>query len=304
MVFTLLGGILLASCGREAPEKPAPSRADAGIGRAVPRAYTVNYPLKYFAERIGGEYIEVVFPAMEGDPAYWNPDADTVRAFQEADLILLNGAGYAKWVDKVTLPGEKLVDTSKAWKDRYVLVEDAMTHSHGPEGAHVHAGTAFTTWLDLSFAIEQARAIQEAFSSLLQEKGDAFQKHFDALAKDLSGLDRRIKDIVAAKKDQPLVGSHPVYQYLARRYGLNMKSVHWEPDEAPDAAMWMEFEKMLSGHPAQWMIWEGEPMDEVVKRLETLGVKSLVFDPCGNTPEEGDFLSVMKRNMENLEAAF
>lgn len=26
--------------------------------------YTVNYPLAYFAERIGGDYVEVVFPHL------------------------------------------------------------------------------------------------------------------------------------------------------------------------------------------------------------------------------------------------
>jgi len=35
-----------------------------------------------------------------------------------------------------------------------------------------------------------------------------------------------------------------------------------------------------------------------------IGVKSLVFDPCGNKPDQGDFLSVMWQNVENLKSAF
>jgi hypothetical protein len=34
------------------------------------------------------------------------------------------------------------------------------------------------------------------------------------------------------------------------------------------------------------------------------GINSLVFDPCGNVPEPGDFLSVVRQNAENLKAAF
>jgi zinc transport system substrate-binding protein len=30
-----------------------------------------------------------------------------------------------------------------------------------------------------------------------------------------------------------LLASHPVYQYLARRYGLNLRSLVWETDEVP-----------------------------------------------------------------------
>ena len=44
--------------------------------------YVVNYPLKYFAERIGGEHVKVEFPVPAGaDPAYWNPDLADISAF-------------------------------------------------------------------------------------------------------------------------------------------------------------------------------------------------------------------------------
>ena len=52
------------------------------------------------------------------------------------------------------------------------------------------------------------------------------------------------------------------------------------------------------------MLWEGEPLVATVEKLEEMGVRSLVFDPCSNVPEEGDFLSVMRRNVNNLERAF
>ena len=75
--------------------------------------YTVNYPLAYFAERIGGDSVEVVFPAPDGiDPAFWQPTTTDILGYQSADLILLNGAGYAKWLSRVSLPAAGLVDTS------------------------------------------------------------------------------------------------------------------------------------------------------------------------------------------------
>ena len=68
--------------------------------------------------------------------------------------------------------------------------------------------------------------------------------------------------------------------------------------------MWTEFEGMRAKHPARWMIWEGEPTAEMVQRLEGVGIKSVVFDPCGNAPETGDYLSVMRRNVEQLARAY
>ena len=142
-------------------------------GRAGERlaVYVVNYPLQYFTERIGGEYVEVVFPAPGGvDPAYWMPDEATIAAYQQADLIVLNGANYARWIGKVSLPRAKMVDTSSKFREEYLTSEEVTTHSHGPGGKHAHESLAFTTWLDLELAARQAARIAAALGRKMPEK--------------------------------------------------------------------------------------------------------------------------------------
>jgi zinc transport system substrate-binding protein len=267
--------------------------------------YVVNYPLKYFAERIAGDHARVVFPAPpDRDPAYWVPDTGTIGAYQQADLILLNGANYAKWVRKVSLPRSRMVDTSAKFKDRYITAEEAVTHSHGAEGAHAHESLAFTTWLDFTLAAEQAQAITKALSRRKPKLHDTFQENYAALKKDLVTLDRKIKAVVSTNPTLPLLASHPVYDYLSRRYGLNIKSVHWEPDETPTPKQWRELKRIRKTHPAEWMIWEGEPTKTTIEHLESMGIRTLVFDPCGNVPDQSDFLGNMRQNIENLKRAF
>jgi zinc transport system substrate-binding protein len=273
--------------------------------QAKPTVYVVNYPLKYFTERIAENRVDVRFPApSDEDPAFWKPDVDTIAAFQTADLIVLNGATYAKWTEKVSLPKTKIVNTSAGFQDQYIEIKDSVTHSHGPAGEHSHTGTAFTTWLDFRLATQQAKAILTALSRLLPEQKSAFEAQYTALETDLAALDNQLQDLVASKRAQPLVASHPVYQYFARRYGLNLQSVLWEPDVMPDASQWQALQTLLATHPAKWMIWEGEPLAASVDKLQTLGVHSVVFDPCGNTPEQGDFLTVMQQNIINLRHVF
>ena len=267
--------------------------------------YVVNYPLQYFAERIGGEDVKVVFPApADVDPAYWMPDTKTISGYQQADLILLNGAGYARWVNKVSLPWFRVANTSAGFKDQYIETNGILSHSHGAEGEHAHEALAFTTWIDFSLAARQAKAIELSLGRKRPELKNTFQKNYQKLEQDLLKLDQDLKALISKDPSQPFVASHPVYDYFARRYGLNIKSVHWEPDETPTNGQILELNRILKEHPAKWMIWEGKPKKESVEGLQDIGMNSLVFDPCGNTPDQGDFLDVMRQNVENLKAVF
>ena len=273
--------------------------------QAQPTVYVVNYPLQYFAERIGGEQVRVVFPApADEDPAFWKPDVNTIGAFQAADLIFINGARYAKWLQTASLPKSRIINTSKHFEADYIELTDTGVHSHGPGAEHSHAGTAFTTWLDFRQAAQQAQAIMEGLSRLLPAHEDTFAQRYTELEQDLLALDERLAAVVARQHAQPLLTSHPVYQYMARRYGLNLQSVLWEPEVMPNAEQWQGLQSILQTHAATWMLWEGDPLAASVDRLLALGVNSLVFDPCGNTPAQGDFLSVMQQNVARLQQAF
>lgn len=280
-----------------------PARALLAVEKLI--IYTVNYPLAYFAERLTGDLAEVRFPTPPDlDPAFWVPDTDTINAYQSADLILLNGAGYAKWVNRVSLPRSRLVDTSRSFANQYIQAPTSITHSHGPGGEHSHGGTAFTTWLDLTQAAQQAEAVAQAVIRKRPAARDGVTQDLKVLKDELRALDEELAKIGATDPGRPLLASHPVYQYLARRYGLNLRSVHWEPETVPSKQQWGELERILKEHPAAWMLWEAEPADESIAHLRSLGVESVVFNPCANRPATGDFLKVMKDNARNLGKAF
>ena len=267
--------------------------------------YTVNYPLQYFTQRIAGDHARVVFPApADVDPAFWMPDRKTIGDYQQADLVILNGAAYAGWVSKVSLPRLRQVDTSKVFKDSLIMVKDTVTHSHGPAGEHSHTGTAFTTWLDFYQAVQQAEAIAEALSRKQPEHKSEFEKDLAALRKDLMGLDLEIQRTVAKRPRQLLFASHPLYHYLARRYELHIEDLVWEPDVMPDDQQWQQLRLAQERFPADWMLWEKQPRPEIVQQLDSMGIGIAVFDPCANRPASGDFLSVMHDNIANLKRIF
>ncbi len=272
---------------------------------AKPVIYVSNYPLQYFTERIGLPVIEVRYaPPPEVDPAYWKPSEEDVRAMQAADLIVLNGASYESWLKTVSLPPSKVIDTSATFEGRLIEIAGVTVHSHGPEGKHTHAGTAFTTWLDIGLAIEQARVIHAALAVRWPQHKELFDKQFAELEQWLRALDAAIVSAIGERHGRPVVFSHPVYQYLQRRYGINGRTVHWEPDAMPPEQEWAKFRALLRRHPAKWMIWEAQPIDPIAARLKRMGVRIAVYDPCARPPREGDFQSVMETNIAALRRVF
>jgi len=296
------GMVLLVGCGAGTSEKPAAEKA--AETTEIGTVEVSNEPLAWTVRRIAAPLVEVRFRAADvPDPAYWKPSADDVLGMQQADLIVLNGASYESWLKDVSLPTSRVVDTSAAVADRLIRIEDVVTHSHGPEGEHEHTGTAFTTWLDPTLLAEQARAVRTALGLRWPEHDALFADRLAALETDLEALDAELEASVAWVGDRPLVFSHPVYQYLQRRYGLAGDSVHWEPDAVPDDAQWRELAHLQDHHPARWMVWEAEPLPATREALAERGLGVIVVSPCATPPAEGDFLDVMRANAARLREA-
>jgi len=315
MTAVALASAVLAGCAG-AEDEPSDTTVEkspaTGTGKTVqrgvsawqPDVYTVNYPLAYFAGRIGGGAVSVVFPApADIDPAFWKPGPGVIADYQRAHLILLNGADYAKWITVASLPEGRLLDTSAAARDRYVEIESHVTHTHGPGGEHAHGGIAFTTWLDFTVARAQAGAVHAGIAGVAADTSGLSTRYLE-LAGELDGLDRAMSEVAVRLQGRALLASHPVYQYLAARYGLDIRSVTWEPDEAPAEAQWGRLEAMRTESAADIMLWEGQPLATTRTRLEGNGIRVVIFDPCGNHPAQGaDFMTVIRANIEALGAA-
>lgn len=265
---------------------------------------SVNYPLDYFARQIGGDLFQVEYPVpADVDPAYWIPDEKALEVYQSADMILANGAGYAKWMNNVSLPSSRIVNTSKAFATSYIKLTEVATHSHGPGGEHEHTGYAFTTWLDFNLAAEQAGQVKDALVSKLPGNKEVFEKNFKVLQETLGAINEQMLQIGMEYNEQHIIGSHPVYQYLSQAYGLKMHSVFFEPDEMPTEDQWKEIDHLIDHYSSQLMLWEDHPLEEVEKLLNEKGIQVLVFNPCGNRPGDGDFIENMNANVTALQNA-
>jgi zinc transport system substrate-binding protein len=294
--------VLFAGCSRA----PVPVAGDTDPGESTATIVTSNYPLYYVTTRLleGIETApDVVLPTIDGDPTYWTPGPDQVQLLQSSDLIVLNGANAEPWLDLVSLDESRFFDTTARLTERLIPLDDAVQHQHGPEGEHSHQGYAFTTWLDPDLLAGQARALSERLAQYVRGKEGRLRDNLASLETDLSAIDTGLEVAFEPLRGRPVLFSHPVYQYLKRRYAIDGHSLHWEPDEEPSTADWIEFQEIRRDHPAIIMIWEDDPLPSTRDALEASGIAVVTFHTAANRPESGDYLSVMKANQRSIEAA-
>ena len=306
MRIALTAALLLLVLSCSGPEEAGTDASASAPGEPMTTlsVYTVSYPLQYFAERIGGDAVQVHFPIPDGaSAAAWTPDAETIARYQSADIILLNGAGFAKWVETVTLPESRLVDTSASFHDDYITVENAVVHSHGPEGEHSHGETASHTWLDPQQAVRQAEAVLDALVKAVPDAEASFRDGFSSLARDLAAIDEGFRAATENKGDSHWLATSTAHAYLARRYGLSVNVVALDPEHTPDDDAWHDVTHVLEDHPSRWALWTREPRAEVADKLLGVDVASVVVATAAEPPATGDFLTVMESNRMAIERA-
>lgn len=282
-------------------------------GDERPVVYTTFYPTTWMTERIAGERAEVICPVPpDADPIFWKPSRDEIAAYQAADLIIVNGAKFEKWVEMAELPMRTVVRTARGFKDQWIEFDSGVTHSHGPEGNHTHKGTDGHTWMDPVFAKQQGLEIVTRLERLLPEHAEELRGRFDALAAELDGLHDTLRALGQPGAGEALVASHPAYNYLARRMGWKVVSLDFDPEEMPTAEQFEDARRQLeaAGFRYRVILWEAAPTAEIARATEErLGLKSVEFAPCEMMSADdraagADYLSVMRENIARLRPFF
>ncbi|MEL7099305.1 MAG: metal ABC transporter substrate-binding protein [Pseudomonadota bacterium] len=277
--------------------------APAALAQESVRITAVNYPLQYLTQRLVGDAGVVDFPVPAGtDPSFWRPSVADISAIQSSDLIVLNGAGFATWTDRVSLPRARVLNTSRLMKHRYIETE-TITHSHGDGGTHSHEGIATYTWLDPTFARAQAEAIAAKLTAKGLVPEDVVAARLAALRDELNALDALAAGALAPAAGVPLIATHPRYQYLADRYDLQITALEWEAGTAPDAEELAALEDLVATSGARVLIWEAAPPQAAIDQAAALGLTSVVFEPMAHAPQDGTFLSAFASAIERLASA-
>ena len=218
---------VIFGCGQ--PDRPASNTEKT---RPIPpRIVVTSQPLLQMTQAMIGDTAEVIIvvPTDTSSPD-WSPTADDARIMQQAGLILISGAGYEPWKDRVSLPGSRVHDTAAGYYDELIRIPDAVTHQHGPDGPHSHPGTVWATWLDPELCAAQLHQVSINCERLLPDRKQSIESAEAKFSAELNTLNSTIASIIAAANGEALVvfSDAPHYQYLVQRLGWTLRYVHWD----------------------------------------------------------------------------
>ncbi len=173
-------------------------------------------PVWVFASNVAGERAEVSLLIRSGtDPHEFTLKPSDVRKLDEADLVLINGAGLENHFIRGIDP-EKTFDTSEGIE----LIMLGKT----PD-PHI--------WLDPVMARKQVENIALALSDIDPEGKDYYRENAESYNAKLDALHEEIVKGLSGLAMKHLIAYHESFNYFARRYGLEAYSLTGPDAEAP-----------------------------------------------------------------------
>lgn len=288
--MTAVLALLFACTADPAPEAtpdPAPAVVVAG-----------SVPVHHLAERLGAgqPWALRLLPPADADPGQWRPSPADIGAAQQADLVLLNGAGYEAWAATAALPPSRVAETAAAVAP---LTRPGRTHSHGAEGDHSHAGLDPHTWIDPLAYRTQAEATHAALARLPGADRAALDDALSVLSDELVQIEAELRAV--APRDVGLASNHPSFAHLGRRLGLSIADLDLAPDAAPSPAAQAAVAAWVATTDAPVLLWEATPAAAAREGLPT-GVRHLTLDPLEHPPAGGayDYGAQAMRNVAAL----
>lgn len=338
MLVMLVGGVLVA-CGSEEQSK-SESEVVSGTESEQIQIYTTLYPLEYFANEIGGSYVDVtsILPAG-ADPHTYEPTSKTMVDIATADVFIYNGANLEAYAEKIqaalidedvkmiaATDGLDLLNYEHE-EEEHAHVEESDEHAHeedeSEEHEHDEADTESTeddghdhgdvdphVWLDPMLSISLAENIKTELVAQMPEQEEVFEANYQDLVSRLENLDSTFHETIEGYEQNEILVSHAAYGYLEKAYGIEQLAISGiTSSDEPSQKELEDIIEQVKENDINYLFFEQniKPKVATVIQQET-GVESLELHNLSVLTEEDienndDYFTLMERNLKAIETA-
>lgn len=242
-------------------------------------------PVWVFAKNVAGERAEVSLLVRSGtDPHEFTLKPSDVRKLEEADLVLINGAGLEKNFIRGIDP-DKVFDTSGGIE---IIMLGRTPDPH--------------LWLDPLMASQQVDKIARALSEVDPEGIDIYIKNAQTYKNRLIKLHEEIAKGILMLGTKRLITYHESFNYFAERYGLKAYSLTGPDAEAPLPGRMRKAYDIVREEEVKAVFEEAQYKPGRLERLShDLGVRICTLDGMVSGKPSADLYErVMKKNLETI----
>ena len=194
--------------------------AAAADGEELPLAVATISILADFVRAVAGERLEVIsIVHVGGDPHTYEPVPSDARRIADADLVVRNGLGLERWLDRLIAANAK-TRVVTATEGLVPLVQADGDYEGHPD-PHL--------WMDPRLAAAYVRNIEAALAERYPQHATEFTRNARGYAERLEALDRDIAHELSGIEEEhrKLVTTHDAFRYFGRRYGVEVVATIW-----------------------------------------------------------------------------
>ncbi|WBP91762.1 metal ABC transporter substrate-binding protein [Kitasatospora cathayae] len=265
------------------------------------------YPMEFLAQQIGKDHVSITDLTAPGvEPHDLELTAKQVAGVQKADAIV-----YLKGLQPTV---DQAVDQSSAKTKIDATAASPLVDHHLDEGAEggdapKDKGPAGDPhiWLDPARYAAIAKSVGDGFAKADPSHAEDYKKNTDELVTKLTALDQEFQAGLKDTRTKTFVTSHAAFGYLADHYGLTQVAINGvDPESEPTPARLAEVQKAAKDNGVTTIFFETLVSPKLADTVaKDLGLKTAVLDPLEGVkdPSKDDYLSVMRQNLANLQAA-
>jgi zinc transport system substrate-binding protein len=177
--------------------------------------YTTVFPLQYFSEVIGGNFVDVktIYPPG-ADEHTFEPSQKDMMNLADSDLFFYIGLGLEGFV-------EKAKGTLKSQNVTLVLVAEGLKlpstddSHHEAEDHDEHISDVNPhVWLDPIYAKEMAAVIRDGLVKKMPQNKEFFNENYQKLVAELDELDANYMQTITNAKHKKMIVTHATIIFL------------------------------------------------------------------------------------------
>ncbi len=270
------------------------------------------YPLAHFAEKTGGEDVEVSMITPPGAESHdFEPTPRDIRRVRQSALFIYNGAGLDPWAQRIAPSMRESGVRTLEMTSRFTLLSsvDGVAHEEDGHGHEAKGGDPHI-WLDPLMAAEEVLLIAEELAAVDTARAAAYRSRSAAYAGLLEGLHKEFEEGLSDCATREMIVAHDAFSYLARRYRLEMIPVIGVfSGEEPSPRRMAEVARLAREKSIKYIFFEPLTSPRIAETIaRETGAGVLELNPLeGLTREEAlsgkDYISIMRSNLANIKKA-